>query len=74
VRLNSSGLLIRDCCGSTTPPAKPGPDPTRNHPPSRRSRIGGPGVVPRIDTADPGEDGRRPSSRVSRSAAVLMGK
>ena len=22
-RLNSSGLLIRDCCGSTTPPAKP---------------------------------------------------
>ena len=23
VRLNSSGLLIRDCCGSTTPPAKP---------------------------------------------------
>jgi hypothetical protein len=23
VRLNSSGLLIRDCCGSTTPPANP---------------------------------------------------
>jgi hypothetical protein len=43
VRVNSSGLLIRDCCGSTTPPAKPGPEPPETADPSRRSRIGGSG-------------------------------
>jgi hypothetical protein len=40
VRLNSSGLLIRDCCGSTTPPAKPTqpPRPTPGLAPGRGIR------------------------------------
>jgi hypothetical protein len=46
VRLNSSGLLIRDCCGSTTPPAMPRSDPPGNRPPRGEAAARDPGGVP----------------------------
>ncbi len=41
-RLNSSGLLIRDCCGSTTPPAQAdmADNPTRPAPPAAKPHRG----------------------------------
>ena len=56
VRLNSSGFLIRDCCGSTTPPAKRRSDPPAREPPAPcgEAAPGGPGGRPPRGYADPG--------------------
>jgi hypothetical protein len=62
VRLNSSGLRIRDCCGSTIPP------PETAHPCGEAAAGGS---SPRVETADNGEGGRRPPSRVSRLGSSL---